>query len=110
MSTLKFAFSTIITHRRTVRHVDTKFPCWLPQDHQPPPCCRSAASGVYLFDLRRLITHPTGDLRRRIDFSPCYSRAAGKSRTRVYVAVVPSAAWDGASCRGFVERERTRPR
>src|SRR3984893_5354205 len=63
-----------------VLHVDTKFPCSLPQDQQSAPCCRSAALGVYLFDLRRFIAHPTGDLRRRADFSPCYSQAAGKSR------------------------------
>src|ERR1700737_1550527 len=64
------AFSTTITpcpNGASCRH---KVPLLPPSGPAIGSLLRNAASGVYLFDLRRLIAHPTGDLRREPIFLP----------------------------------------
>jgi hypothetical protein len=58
----------------------------------------------YRIDLQRLMADPTGDLRCPIEFSPCFSRAAGKSRPAKIETEFPCKGTSmhfGASATGF---------
>src|ERR1700730_14759176 len=80
MSTSKVLFQQPLRRARTVLHVDTKFPCCLPQDQQSAPCFGVSLRGsIYLIyeDLSPILPAIYG---AEPIFLPAFPRAAGKSR------------------------------